>query len=109
MQKTVHSAKRGSFQRNLRTTKSLKQDGAGLRLILERRLALICRMESELKKQRRQIMQDKEQLLEQPLLELRMCPKCLRFAAMSHTLFDIHKNQIVRIYKCQCGEQFSDG
>jgi hypothetical protein len=53
MQKTVHSAKRGFFQRNLRTTKSLKQDGAGLRLILERRLALICRMERELKTHRR--------------------------------------------------------
>jgi hypothetical protein len=63
-------------------------------------------MESELKKQKRRIMEDKEQLLERPQLELRMCPKCLRFAAMSHT--DIHKNHIVRVYICQCGEQFSE-
>ena len=90
-------------------TRSTHRQVSGQRLILERRLALICRMESELKKQKRRIMEDKEQLLERPQLELRMCPKCLRFAAMSHTLFDIHKNQIVRIYKCQCGEQFSDG
>jgi hypothetical protein len=26
-----------------------------------------------------------EQLLEQPQLELRMCPSCLRFAPLSHT------------------------
>ena len=47
-----------------------------------------------------------EQLLEPPLLELRMCPSCLRFAPLSHT--DIRKNQIVRVYECQCGRQFSD-
>jgi hypothetical protein len=47
-----------------------------------------------------------EQLLEQPQLELRMCPSCLRFAPLSHT--DIGKNQIVRVYECQCGRQFSD-
>ena len=47
-----------------------------------------------------------EQLLERPLLELRTCPSCLRFASFSHT--DIRKNQIVRIYECQCGRQFSD-
>jgi hypothetical protein len=46
------------------------------------------------------------QLLEQPQLELRQCPSCLRFAPLSHT--DIRKNQIVRIYECQCGTQFSD-
>jgi hypothetical protein len=47
-----------------------------------------------------------EQLLEPPLLELRMCPSCLRFAPLSHT--DIRKNQIIRIYECPCGRQFSD-
>jgi hypothetical protein len=109
MAKAVHSAKFGSVQRDLRTTKSLKQDEAGLRLILERRLALICWMERELQRRRRHIMEDKEQLLELPLLELRSCPKCLRLAALSHTLFDTRKNQIIRVYECQCGEQFSDG
>jgi len=49
MEKAVHSAQPGSFQRNLRTTKSQKQDEAELRLILKRRLALICRIERELK------------------------------------------------------------
>jgi hypothetical protein len=48
-------------------------------------------------------MEDKEQLLERSLLELRVCPKCHRFAPLSHTLFDT-----VRVYECQCGEQFSD-
>jgi hypothetical protein len=109
MEKAVHSAKRGSFQLDLRTTKSLKQDEAGLRLILERRLALICWMERELQRRKRQIMKDKEQLLEQPLLELRMCPKCFRFASLSHTQVDTRKNQFVRVYECQCGEQFTDG
>jgi hypothetical protein len=47
-----------------------------------------------------------EQLLERPLLELRTCPSCLRFASFSHT--DIRKNQIFRIYECLSGRQFSD-
>jgi hypothetical protein len=47
-----------------------------------------------------------EQLLEQAQLELRMCPSCLRFACLSHT--DVHKNQVVRIYECRCGRQFSE-
>jgi hypothetical protein len=47
-----------------------------------------------------------EQLLERPQLELRLCPSCLRFAPFSHN--DVRKNQIVRIYECQCGRQFSD-
>jgi len=47
-----------------------------------------------------------EGLLEPPLLELRSCPSCLRFAAVSHT--DYRKRQIVRIYECLCGRQFSD-
>jgi len=47
-----------------------------------------------------------EQLLEQPQLELRQCPSCLRFAPLSHT--EIRINQIVRIYECQCGRQFSE-
>jgi hypothetical protein len=109
MEKAAPSARRGSFQRDLRTTKSLKQDEAGLRLILERRLALVCWMERELQRRRRQIMEDKEQFLEQPLLELRMCPKCLKFAALSDTQVNNRKNQIVRVYECQCGEKFSDG
>ena len=46
-----------------------------------------------------------EQLLEQPHLELRQCPSCLRFAHLSHN--DICENQIVRIYECLCGRQFS--
>jgi hypothetical protein len=41
-----------------------------------------------------------EQLLEPPLLELRMCPACLRFVPLSHT--DIRKNQIVRIFTNAC-------
>jgi hypothetical protein len=47
-----------------------------------------------------------ERLLEPPVLELRMCPSCLRFAPLTHT--DIRKNQIVRTYECLCGRQFSD-
>jgi len=47
-----------------------------------------------------------KQLCEPPLLELRMCPSCLRYARLSHN--DIRKNQIVRIYECLCGRQFSD-
>jgi len=47
-----------------------------------------------------------EQLLEQPQLELRTCPSCLRFATFSH--IEIRKNQIVRIYECLCGRQFPD-
>jgi hypothetical protein len=66
MEKAVHLAKRGSFQRDLRTTRYLKQNKVGLRLNLERRLALICWMERELQRRRRQIMEDKEQLLEPP-------------------------------------------
>jgi hypothetical protein len=107
MEKAAPSARRGSFQRDLRTTKFLKQDEAGLRLILERRLALICWMERELQRRRRQIMEEKELLLERPLL-LRKCPKCLRLALLSHAMFDTRKKQIVRVYECQCGEQFSD-
>ena len=53
MEKTVHSAKPGSFQRNLRTTKSLKQDEPEQRLILKQRLALVRSMERELKKHRK--------------------------------------------------------
>ena len=79
MEKAVHSAKRGPFQLNIRTTKSLKQGEPGLTLILERRLALICWMERELQRRRRRITEDKEQLLERSQLELRVCPKCLRF------------------------------
>jgi hypothetical protein len=93
------TAKRGAFQRGM----------AGLTIILERRLALLCWMECEVQRTRQQIMEDKEQLLEQPLLELRSCPKCLRFAPLSHTQVDTRKNRIVHIYECQCGEQFSDG
>jgi len=63
MEKSVHSAKRGPFQLNIRTTKSLKQGEPGLTLILERRLALICWMERELQRRKRQIMEEKEQLL----------------------------------------------
>jgi hypothetical protein len=48
----------------------------------------------------------KEQLFERPQLELRMCPTCSRFAPLSQTFFDTRKNQIVRIYECQCGEKF---
>jgi hypothetical protein len=40
-----------------------------------------------------------EQLLERPLLELRRCPKCGRFAPLS----DTSEN-----YECLCGERFSD-
>jgi hypothetical protein len=72
MEKAIHSAKRGTFQRDLRTT-------TGQRLILERRLALICWMERELQRRRRRITEDKEQLLERSQLELRVYPKCLRF------------------------------
>ena len=53
-------------------------------------------------------MEDKEQLLERAQLELRVCPKCHRFAPLSHTFFDNRKNHGVRVYKCQCGEQFCD-
>jgi hypothetical protein len=28
---------------------------------------------------------------------------------LSHTFFDKRKNHDVPVYKCQCGEQFSDG
>jgi hypothetical protein len=28
---------------------------------------------------------------------------------LSHTFFDNPKNHVVRLYKCQCGEQFCDG
>jgi len=108
MEKSVHSAKRGPFQLNIRTTKSLKQGEPGLTLILERRLALICWMERELQRRKRQIMEEKEQLLEQPLLELRMCPKCFRFAALSHTQVDTRKKKTGRVFECRCGEQFSD-
>jgi hypothetical protein len=101
MEKTIHSVKRGAFQRELRTT-------TGQRLVLERRLALICWMQDELQRRRRRIMEDKEQLLE-PLLLLRTCPKCFRLALLSHTHVDTPKNQIVCVYECQCGEQFSDG
>jgi hypothetical protein len=51
MDKAVRSAKRGAFQRDLGTAKPPLNPGQ--RLILERRLALICRMERELKKHRR--------------------------------------------------------
>jgi hypothetical protein len=47
-----------------------------------------------------------EQLSKRPQLELRTCRSCLRFAPLSHT--DIRKNQIVRIYECLCGRQFSE-
>ena len=56
--------------------------------------------------QKRRIMEDKEQMSERPQLELRRCSRCLRFVAMSH--INIHKNYIVRVYICQCGEQFFD-
>jgi hypothetical protein len=60
MEKAIHSAKRGSFQLNLRTTKSLMQDKAELTIILKRRLALICWMERELQRRKRQITEEKE-------------------------------------------------
>jgi hypothetical protein len=47
-----------------------------------------------------------KRLFEPPLLELRMCPSCLRYARLSHS--DIRKNQLVRIYECLCGRRFSD-
>jgi hypothetical protein len=47
-----------------------------------------------------------ESVLERTQLELRTCPSCLRFAPLSHT--DIRKNQMVRIYECRCGKQFSE-
>jgi len=47
-----------------------------------------------------------KQLFEPPLLDLRMCPSCLRYARLSHN--DLRKNRIVRIYECLCGRQFSD-
>jgi hypothetical protein len=53
-------------------------------------------------------MEDKQQLLQRPLL-LRTCPKCLRLALLSLAMSDTRKNQIVRVYECQCGEQFSHG
>jgi hypothetical protein len=74
MEKAIHSAKRGAFQRDLRTTKSLKP---GLRLTLERRLALICRMECELQRRSRRLMEDKEQLLER-IEPGRSSPKVLK-------------------------------
>jgi hypothetical protein len=48
-----------------------------------------------------------KQLLEQPQLQLRMCPSCFRFAAFSYTFFDVRENQTVRIYECRCGEKFA--
>jgi hypothetical protein len=47
-----------------------------------------------------------ERVLERPQLELRTCPSCRCFVPLSHT--DIRKNQLVRIYVCRCGKQFSE-